>query len=201
MKNMKQGGIPNLTARYAAKYDEAKLKAVVFDHYTDPYMVFSDFFAVSNIKEHLLGLKKMYKCATALMRIKTAPANVIYGRELFSVVLNATWVIDQTGVKFSQLEARELYRGRSGGVLSNEKAADYLTDAEINDPYLGIKNVFKKTDLHQCHVALNEWLKMALCKNEFEADYKGRRKLYKCIAKVLICCWLIYEREIVSPEV
>jgi|GEM_PF-3385121 len=192
---------PNLMALYAAKYDEAKLKTVVFDHYTDPYMVFSDFFTVSNIKEHLLGLKKMYKCATALMRINTAPADVIYDRELFSIVLNASWVIDQTGVKFSQLKAREHYRGRSGGVLSNEKAADYLTESEINDPYLGIKNVFKKIDLHQCHVALNEWLKMALCKNEFEEDYKGRRKLYKCIAKVLICCWLIYEREIVSPKV
>lgn len=191
---------PNLAALYAAKYDEAKLKTVVFDHYTNPYLVFRDFFAVSNIEEHLLGLKKMYKYAAALMRIKTAPADVIYDRELFSIVLNATWVIDQTGVKFSQVKERKLYSGRSGGVLSNEKTAGYLTDAEINDPYLGIKNVFKKIDLNKCHVALNEWLKMALCKNEFEEDYKGRRKLYKCIAKVLICCWLIYEREIIARK-
>ncbi len=192
---------PNLTVLYAAKYDEARLKTVVFDHYTDPYLVFSDFFGVSSIREHLRGLKKIYKCAKALMRIKTAPADVIYDRELFSIVLNATWVIDKTGVKFSQVKETELYSGRSGGVLSGKKAANYLTDAEINDPYLGIKNVFKKIDLHKCHVALNEWLKMALCKNEFEEDYKGRRKLYKCIAKVLICCWLIYEREIISPKV
>lgn len=199
---MKQKNLtPDLTVFYAAKYGEAKLKTVVFDHYKDPYLVFSDFFAVSNIKGHLLRLKKMYKCATALMRINTAPADVIFNRELFSIVLNATWVIDQTGVKFSQLNARELYMGRSGGTLSDEKTVGYLTDAEINDPYLGIKSVFKEIDLHKYHAALNEWLKMALCKNEFEEDCKGRRKLYRGIVKALICCWLIYEREIVSLKV
>jgi len=199
---MKQKNLtPDLTVFYAAKYEEAKLQTVVFDHYKNPYLVFSDFFAVSNIKGHLLELKKMYKCATALMRINTAPADVIFNRELFSIVLNATWVIDQTGVKFAQLNATEPYRGRSGGALSDEKIAGYLTAAEIKDPYLGLKNVFKEIDLCKCHTALNEWLKMALCKNEFEEDYKGRRKLYRGIVKVLICGWLIYEREIISPKV
>ncbi len=193
---------PNIAVLFAAKYKKAKLKSVPFDCYIDPYMVFSDFFGVSNIKGHLLEFKKIYRSAASLRCVKATPASVIYDRELFSNLLNAAWVINQTGIRFSQINGKEHYKGLSGGELSGKKINCYLTDAEINDPYLGIKKVFNDNTLQKCHAALNEWLKMALCKNEFEEDYKGRRKLYKGIVKVLICCWLIYEREIcVSTKV
>lgn len=193
--------IENLSTVYAEKYAEARLKTVVFDHYTDPYMVFSDFFGISSIEEHLYSLKKMYKCAISLKRIKVAPADVIFDRELISTMLNAAWIIDQTGVRFSQIKQRAHYSGRIGDALDNEKINAFLNVSEVNDPYLGIRNAFIGIDLGKFHTALNEWLKMSLCKNEFEEDYQGRRKLYKAIVKVLICCWLIYEREMVLPKV
>lgn len=186
----------DLAVLFAANYKKAKLKSVCFDHYMDPYLVFSDFFGVSNIKGHLLELRKIYRSAASLRCVKTTPASAIYDRELVSNLLNAAWVIYRTGIRFSQIDVREHYKGFSGGELSNKKVARYLTPFESLDPYLGIKKVFKKNTLEKYHAALNEWLKMALCKNEFEEDYKGRRKLYRGIVKALICCWLIYEREI-----
>lgn len=191
----------DLMTLYAAKYDEARLKTVVFDDYLDPYLLFKDFFSASTIDGHLLALKKMYRSAIRLTRIKAAPADVIFDRELFSCLLNAAWVIDQTGIRFAQTNVKYECVGQSGGALSSEKIARYLTDVEVADPYLGINTVFKEMDLQKLHLVLNEWLKLALCKNEFEEDYRGRRKLYKGIVKVFICCWLIYEGEIVSLNV
>lgn len=190
--------ISDIAALFVAKYKKAKLKSVPFDDYTDPYMVFSNFFGVSDIKGHLLELKKIYRSASSLRRVKITSASAIYDVELFGNVLNAAWVINETGIRFSQIKEKDQYKGLSGGELSDEKIVSYLTDAEINDPYLGIKKVFKKNLLQKCHATLNEWLKMALCKNQFEEDYIGRRKIYRGITKVLICCWLIYEREIIS---
>lgn len=195
---MKQNTANDLTALYAEKYKRAKLKTLVFDRYKDPFMVFKDFFSVDDINGHLACLKKLYKCAISLRAIKTGAADAIYGTELFSKVLNAAWVIDQTGIRFSQIHDKKQYAGMSGGELNNKKINHLLTIVEINDPYLAIKNVYDKKNLGQCHLALNSWLKTGLCKNEMEEDYRGRRKLYKSIVKILICIWLIYEREILS---
>lgn len=188
-----------LTFLYRSKYKKAKLATLIFGDYLDPYMVFSDFFSASDIKGHLAELKKMYRCAISLRRIKSSPANAIYDRELFSNVLNAAWVIDQTGIRFFQVANKEHYAGMSGGKLNDQKITHYLTDVEIKDPYLGIKNVFKKATLNECQAALYEWLKLAFCKCEFDEDVKGGKR-YKYIVKTLICCWLIYEKEILGFE-
>ena len=196
MKKTKHGEIPYLTMHYAEKYKKAKLKSVCFDYYTDPYMVFSNFFGADDIVGHLLELKKIYRSAARLKCAKISASNAIYSRELFSVILNAAWVIDQTGLRFSQITAKEHYLGMNGGELKGIKIERHLTDVEFKVPYLGVKNVFKKRKLANCHSALYEWLKLALCKNEYEQDYKGRRGLYKSIVKIIICVWLIYEKEI-----
>jgi len=184
-----------LMSLYRSKYKKAKLATLIFGDYSDPYLVFSDFFSVSDIKGHLMELKKMYRCAMSLRSIKSSPANAIYDRELFSNVLNAAWVIDQTGIRFFQVGNQQHYTGMSGGGLNNQKITRHLTDIEINDPYLAIKNVFKKVTLDECQAALYEWLKLAFCKSEFDEDFKGRKR-YKYIVKILICCWWIYEKEI-----
>lgn len=197
MKNNKH--TRDLSARFVAKYKEAKLKTLIFEDRNDPYLIFGDFFSASGIGGHLRVLKKFFKYAVNIRSFKKHPADVVMYYETFCKILNAAWVIDETSVRFADLTSKETYVGiKTGGVLPDGILQKCLVEREISDPYFGIANVFKHAPLEQYHFRLNDWFKLSLCNDESIAEDKKTRQVYKNIVKILICSWLIYEKEVLA---
>ncbi|WP_293299180.1 hypothetical protein [Pedobacter sp. UBA4863] len=191
----------NLMLRYATAYKKARVKTLIFDNYEDPFMVFRDFFSSSDIENHLAMLKRMYKHASVNRRFKKHPADIVLYYEIFTNLLNATWIIFKTNIRFKDLEAKEKYLGiGTGGELSNESLTKYLAEGEIEDAYRGFYNAFAHISLTEYHRRLNNWYKLSLCGDDHDDEDKLGRKIYKMLKKLMVCSWLIYEREILQSE-
>ncbi len=70
----------------------------------------------------------------------------------------------------------------------------HLTNAELIDPFIGIKNVFETIELASLHQQLYEWLNVCFSPNVTMMDTNLVGITYRSVRKLIECCWLIFVR-------
>ncbi|MCJ0742144.1 hypothetical protein [Pedobacter montanisoli] len=188
----------NLQSVYKGYFKKALQKNPIYGESTNPYEIISNFFDAASIEDHLLLLRRIYKNAISLKSFNRDIADVLYRYKLISQLLNATWVVYKTDVKFSKSIGLSGKHKLKGKVLSDTKLAAYLKPDEIVDPYLVFEILYKELSLYKLQDQLYEMLNLSLCSNEHAEEQVKIKKVYKSLVKVLICCWLIFKNEIAS---
>ncbi len=189
----------NLHSFYKVYFNKAKQKNNAFVENENPYEIIFQFFEVACIKDHLLVLKKMRKHAIGVTCFKDGVADVLYRYKLLSNMLNAAWIIHKTGLRFIDLVSVSKHRFK-GELLTDTEAIRYLKPEEIDNPYLGIRNLYKDFNLGKYHEYLYELFSLSLAPNDYINPGKQEKEMYKNIRKLIVYFRLIYQNEMTQAK-
>jgi len=92
----------DLTPIYRNGFKKSIIKSYLFfqKRLTHPYNVLSESFNAGSIAGHLKIVKQLFNNTTIEICIAKGPNSMIHGHQLFSMLLNAIWLIEKTKVKY-----------------------------------------------------------------------------------------------------
>ena len=201
------GGRYNLKIMYWDIYApwEHYPKTLHHEEMMNPMLVIADFFSSDSVKGHKRHLKtwRYYVINNeSYPGGRHGPGNLLFDYDLNLKLLEAVYLLycHYRNYAYRQPIITEEQ-------LSHEKETwsyfpNKLSAKEIQNPYQGIRKVFKKISPQQYRDYLHEWLHSALY---IKADVEGLTAgnvllVYDNLVKLYSLAWLIYQRETAHPH-
>ncbi len=172
----------------------------------DPLWVIKDFFSVDWLPGHLENLQRWRKYVIEETYFKdknNGPVSLLFAHKLNLRLIEAMYVLSLS--KTAKQSLNKIHLNFNPQLqLEQSQWMDYpahLSEEELINPYLAVKQFFKAYTVEQYREFLNEWLETALSASPPDETLEACDIIYvyENLQKLYEAAWIIRQREIEPP--